>query len=229
MPNVRGEPVYAVVSTLVSAGDGVGYEFTAPAPAPLTQPQTLDGRSGAGVSNPQIDLLEAFRRCFTNITTPSTTIVSGGSAGSVALAFGTATPSGIAGMFQGVPFVLSAAGTLSGAPTSLVSTASNEIRKVLVCIGMSAVPVASSLALGGGTIQFTYGPAVRTSANACTSGGQGLSYWDYVPMPRPSANEVPVGWLNIPNSFATSAGIANSHMITDFRVTQGLNFSAMLA
>ncbi|HEY5866324.1 MAG TPA: hypothetical protein VI542_12395, partial [Candidatus Tectomicrobia bacterium] len=59
-------------------------------------------------------------------------------------------------------------------------------------------------------------------------GGQGISYFDYVPMPKPSANEIPVGWLNIPNSFSTSAGIANSHMITDFRVTQGINFSAMM-
>jgi len=220
--------LYAVVSSLVSAGDGLGYDFTAPQPQVLNQPQSLDGRAGGGVSAPQIDLLEALRRCFTNITSVSVTLVSGGSAGAVAIGFGTATPSGIAGMFQGVPFALSAAGTPSGSPTSLVSTASNEIRKVLVCIGMSALPVASSMALAGGTIQFTYGPAVRTSANAATSGGQGVSYFDYVPMPKPSANEVPVGWLNIPNSFSTSAGLANSHMITDYRVTQGLNFSAMM-
>jgi hypothetical protein len=130
-------------------------------------------------------------------------------------------------MLMGVPFVLSAAGTLSGQPASAISTASNEIRKVLVCIGMSALG-GSSLALGGGTIQFTYGPAYRTSAGACTSGGQGASYFDYVALPKPSANEVPVGWLNVVNSFAASAGIINSCMMTDYRATQGLNFSAMM-
>ena len=226
MPQVRGEPVYAVVSALVSAGDGVGYDFTAPQPPPLNQPQALDGRSGAGVSNPQIDLLEALRRTFTKITSPSATLASGGSAGSIVVGFGN---SGIQGIFMGVPFILSGtAATMSGSPTSAASTASNEVRKILVCIGMSALPVASSMGLAGGTVQFTYGPAVRTSANVVNSGGLTVSYWDYVPMPRPSANEIPVGWLNIPNSFSTSAGINASHMFTDYRVTQGINFSAMM-
>lgn len=231
MAQVRGDMVYAVVSSVVSAGDGVTYEVTIPAPAPQSQPTVVTGNATnvTAVSNPQVDMLEVLRRCFTNITTPSTTIVSGGSAGSIALAFGTATPSGIAGMFQGVPFVISAAGTLSAQPASAISTASNQIRKVLVCIGMSALPVASSLGLGGGTVQFTYGPAVLTSAGACTSGGQGLSYFDYVPLPKASANEIPVGWLNVVNSFAASAGIINSCMMVDYRVTQGLNFSAMMA
>ena len=216
MANVRGDMLFAVVSQVVSAGDGIPYDTMSPQP-PAT-----------GVSAPMIDMQEFIRRAFTNITTPSTTMVSGGSAGSIALAFGTATPSGVAGMFQGVPFVLSAAGTISGGPTSLVSTASNQIRKVLVCIGMPALPVASSIALAGGTIQFTYGPAYPTSAGACTSGGQAFSSFDYVALPKASANEIPVGWLNIPNSFSTSAGIANSHMITDYRVTQGMNMSALL-
>jgi hypothetical protein len=175
-----------------------------------------------------ITMLEVLRRAFTNITTPSTTIVSGTGAPAVALAFGTATPSGIAGMFQGVPFVLSAAGLLSGTPGSALSTASNQIRKVLVTIGMSSIPVASSLALGGGTVQFVYGSAVTTSAGAVTSGGQAISYFDYVPLPQCSAGEIPVGWINVPNSFASGAGIPNSCMFTDFRVTQGLNLSAMM-
>lgn len=229
MANVKGDMVFATVSAAVSAGDGVTYDVTVPQPPPQPPFPTAGQATGVGsVSNPQIDMLEVIRRCFTNITTPSTTLVSGGSAGSIALAFGTATPSGIAGMFQGVPFVLSAAGTMSGSPTSLMSTASYEIRKVLVCIGMSALPVASSLALAGGTVQFTYGPAYRTSALGCTSGAQSVSYFDYVPLPRPSANEIPVGWYAVVNSVATSAGLINSCMFTDFRVTQGLNFSAMM-
>jgi hypothetical protein len=225
--DVQTERAFAMVSAVVSAGDGVQYDYLAAQPPALQLPPVSFTGVG-GVSAPMLTMLEVLRRCFTNITTPSTTIVSGGSAGSVALAFGTATPSGIAGMFQGVPFVLSAAGTLSAQPTSLISTASNQIRKVLVTIGMSALPVASSLALGGGTVQFVYGQAVTVSAGAVTSGGQGLSYFDYLPLPQCSAGEIPMGWINVPNSFATSAGIPNSCMFTDYRVTQGINLSAMM-
>jgi len=212
--SVEGENIYSIASVPVSAGDGRPYTYTGP-----TLPPT-------GVSAPQIDMLEFMRRCMTHIFTPSATLASGGSAGSIALTFGA---SGVAGMVQGVPFIISATGTLSGSPTSLISTASNEIRKVLVCIGMSALPVASSFALAGGVLQFTYGPAVRTSANAANSGGLGLSYFDAVALPRASANEVPVGWINVVNSFPTSAGINASHMFTDYRVVQGMNFSAILA
>lgn len=225
--DVRSEQLYANVSAAVSAGDGIPYDTLAPQPPAM--PLAPVSFNGVGsVSNPMFTMLEFLRRSVTYITTPSTTIVSGGSAGAIAVTLGLVAPSGITGMFQGVPFSLSAAGMPSGSPTSLISTASNQIRKVLVCIGMSALPVASSMALAGGTIQFTYGSPMTTSAGAVTSGGQGISYFDYVPLPLPSANEVPVGWLNVVNSFATSAGIINSCMFTDYRVTQGLNMSAML-
>lgn len=224
---VNNEPLYAMVSALISAGDGVVYDWVGAQPPPFP-PSPFVFTGGAGVSNPQITMLEFMRRCMTNITTPSTTIVSGTGVPAIALAYGTATPSGIAGMFQGVPFVLSAAGTMSATLGSAASTASNQIRKVLVTIGMSAVPVASSLALAGGTVQFVIGSAMLTSAGAVTSGGQTYSYFDYVPLPAPSANEIPVGWLNIVNSYGSGGGIINSAMFTDFRVTQGLNMSAML-
>lgn len=225
---VQSEPLFVMVSGSVSAaGNEAPYDVLSPQP-PLLQGPPVAFIGGAGVSNPQLTMLEFMRRCVTNITTPSTTIVSGGSAGSIALAFGTATPSGIAGMFQGVPFVLSAAGTISAQPTGAISTTSNQIRKVLVTLTMSALPVASSLALAGGAVGFEYGSAMTTSAGAVTSGGQGYSYFDYVPLPLPSANEIPVGWLNVVNSFSVSAGIINSCMFTDYRVTQGLNMSAML-
>lgn len=226
--DVRTDMVFANVSTVVSAGDGVQYRDITPQPPLVTNVVSM-GTGVGSVSAQRQPWEEVLRRVFTHIISPSATMVSGGSAGSIALNYGTAAISGIAGMFQGVPFVLSAAAnTLSGAPTSSVSTASNEIRKVLVTITMSALPVASSLALAGGGLGFVYGSAMKTSAGACTSGGQGISYFDYVPMPLPSANEIPVGWLNIPNSFSTSAGIANSNMITDYRVTQGYNMSALL-
>lgn len=221
--DVRTDRIYAMVSAMVSAGDGIPYDFVGPQPPPNPQANT-------GVSIAQVTWLEMLRRLTTHIMSPSATLNSGGSAGSVALNYGTAAPvSGVFGMFQGVPFYLSGtANTLSAQPTSSISTASNQIRKVLVTLGMSALPAASSFALGGGTLQFVYGSAMTTSANACTSGGQALSYFDAVPLPIPSAGEIPLGWLNIPNSFATSAGLANSHMYTDFRATQGLNLSAMM-
>lgn len=229
--DVASEKLFAWVSAAVSAGDGLPYDYLGPQPPPppLASPgQALSFTGVAGVSMPQITMLELVRRLATNITTPSTSINSGASAAAIAVAFGTATPSGIAGQFQGVPFVLSAAGTLSGAPTSLISTTSNQIRKVLVTIGMSALAGQSSLALAGGSVQFVYGPAVVTSTNAVLSGGQELSYFDYVPLPQASANEVPVGWINVTNSFLVSTGIANHHMHSDLRVLQGLPLSAMM-
>ncbi len=221
--DTRSEKVYAVVSAQVSAGDGIPFDFVGPQPPAST---------GPGNSNVQMFMLEFMRRMCTYVMSPSASLNSGGSAGSVALNYGTAAPvSGLFGMYQGVPFYLSAAGTPSAAPTSLVSTTSGQIRKVLVTVGMSTlgsnVPN-SSLALAGGTVQFVYGSAFATSGGAVTSGGQTLSYFDSVPLPMPSAGEVPVGWLNIPNSFATSAGISASMMFSDYRAIQGLNLSAMM-
>jgi hypothetical protein len=183
-----------------------------------------------GASNLAQIMAELWRRAFTHILSPSATLISGGSAGSVALNAATAGPSGIWGLCQGMPFFLSGV-AISGAPISTVSTASNQIRKVLVTIPISAFggsgPAGSSLA-GTATLQFVYGSAMITSPPVATSGGQGASYFDMVPLPLPSANEVPVGWLNIPNSFATSASIAASHMYNDYRVLQGYNLSNIL-
>lgn len=212
--DVRTEKVVGMVSTTVSAGDGIANKVLLPEPITSAQPSL-------------ITWAEMLRRLCTHMTSPSATLVSGGSAGAIAITV-TGLPSAINGMFQGVPFSLSAAGHLSGSPTSLISTGSTTIRKVLVTIGMSALPVASSLALGGGTVQFVYGSAYTTSAGAVGSGGQS-AYFDKVPLPVPSAGEVPVGWLNVYNSFAVSAGIANHQMITDYRAVQGLDLSALLA
>lgn len=226
--DVRTEMVFANVSQAVSAGDGVTFDAVSPQPGMLTGVVSM-GTGNGSISAQRVTWQEMIRRMVTHITSPSATLVSGGSAGSVALNYGTAALSGIAGMFQGVPFVLSGtANTLSGSPVSSISTASNQIRKVLVTLTMSALPPGSSLALGGGGLGFVYGSAMLTSAGAVTSGGQAQSYFDYVPMPLPSANEIPVGWLNVYNSFATSAGLANTQMITDYRVTQGYNMSALL-
>lgn len=224
MTDIRTEPIQAYVSMSVSAGDGRPYTLVANQPPDYDTAPLL----GAGVSNPGNMLwFEYLRRSMTRIASPSATLVSGGSAGSVQVGLGN---SGITGLIQGWPFTLSAAtATLSAAPVSSISTNSAQIRKVLVTIGMSAfVCGMSSLALGGGTLQFVYGSAFATSAGAVTSGGPQASYFDLVPLPQASAHEVPVGWLNIPNSFATSAGISNTMMLSDYRVLQGMNFSAMM-
>jgi hypothetical protein len=214
--DILNERAYAAVSAQVSATDGLVVDTMTFQP-PLS-----------AASNLMHSMAELFRRCFTHIISPSATLVSGGSAGSVTLNAATAGPSGVWGLCQGQPFFLSGV-ALSGSPLSSISTISNQIRKVLVTIPISTFggsgPAASSLA-GTATLQFVYGSAMITSANAATSGGQ-WSYFDLVPLPLASANEVPCGWLNIPNSFATSAGLAASHMFNDYRVFQGYNLSAV--
>lgn len=228
MAQVKGDMIYATVSAAVSAGDGIIYDFTTQQPP--TMPLAPTGATGAGsVSNPQIDMLEMFRRSVTHITSPSNVLIAATSGCAVALDLG---GSGVQGLFHGMPFTLSgAANRLSAQLSGAMSTTSNQIRKILVCIGMSAIPASGTLANGGGTLQVTYGPAFTTSGGAALSGAWAstISYFDYVPLPRPSAGEIPVGWINVGNSTLISATIPVSTMITDYRAMQGLNMSAMLA
>lgn len=221
--DVRTEKVMAFVSSLVSAGDGIQYKTLAAQPPADTK---------LGASHAQILWIEMLRRSLTYVASPSATLISGGSLGAVALSpsSGMTTESGFAGRFQGMPFYFSTvSGAWSGQPGSGASTASNQIRKVLVTVAMSALPVSTFAGASGPTgLTFVIGSAMTTSANAATSGGQGVSYFDYVPLPLPSAGEIPVGWLNWPNSQAASAAIQTSWMITDYRAVQGLNLSAMM-
>lgn len=210
--DVRSEVIYGLASAAVSGPDGVVYRTVAPQATPL------------------FTMAELLRRLNNRILSPSATLASGGSAGAVAITIPTTSPSGILGTVQGWPFSLSGTGTMSAQPTSLISTASTTIRKVLVTIGFSAFQsTMSSLAIGTGSVQFVYGSAVTTPAGAVTSGGQTASYFDAVPLPQASAHEVAVGWLNVPNSFSVSAGLVNSLMMTNFQATQGVNLSLILA
>lgn len=227
--DVQSERVFALVSSLVSSVDGVQYHTVTPQPPPLAlAPVSFTGVGG--VSNPMLTMVEVLRRSFTYITTPSTTLVSGTAAGAVAVTLMTTGPSGIQGMLQGMPFVVSATGTPSAALGASAATTSTTIRKVLVTLGLSAQPtgISGGFALAGGTVQFVYGSAMNTSAMACTSASQALSFWDYVPLPMPSAGEVPLGWICVPNSFTAAQATIGSGMFTDYRVTQGINFSAMM-
>ena len=203
------EVLYALPSATISGEDG--RTVTVQGPLPSTYLTSIQ---------------EVLRRLFTNITSPSATLASGGSAGCVALT-GAGLPSGINGRFMGAPFALSHLGSLSGQPTSLVSTASFQVRRVLVTLTMSALStVTSSLALTGGGLGFVYGSAVKTSAGAASNAD--ASHFSAVPIPFASAGEVPLGWLQIPNSFTTSGGLANSMMKIDWRAIQGLDFSAIM-
>ena len=211
--DVRSESLYALVSTAVSASDGVQYK-TVPAHV----------AASAFVAT----MAEFMQKMLNKITTASTTINSGGSAGSIAIGLGGDQVSGIDGLLQGVPFHLSATGTYSAQPTSLISTASTTIRKVLVTLGGITVPPVSSVGLGSGSVGFVYGSSYTVSANAVNSGGAS-AFFNKVPLPKASAGEIPLGWLNVYNSFAVSAGIDVTQMITDFRETQGVNLSLIMA
>ena len=210
MPDVRTEKLYTVVSGSVS-----GVDNRAVAIAEINQSAFLG------------TLYDFMFKMMNRIGTASTTLASGGSAGAVeigASGMGSLSGlSGIAGVFQGIPFFLT--GTARSAqPTSLISTGSTTIRKVLVGLGFSALPVASSLDETASTVLFVYGSAFSTSAGAVLSGGQS-AFFNSVPLPKASAGMVAVGWLNVPNSFAVSAGISASMLITDHRETQGIHLS----
>jgi hypothetical protein len=218
--DLRREMAFAFVSNPVSAGDGVAFAYQKEVPP------------GTAASNVMHSLAEMFRRCYTYVMSPSATLVSGNSAGAVALTLGTTGPSGVWGMFQGQPFYISATGTLSAQPAAAISTTSYQMRKVLVALALSnfwgnSAPGTSSLA-GTTTLQFTYGSAMLTSANAVNSGGNQVSFFDAVPMPLASAGEVPIGWINVPNSFAVSAGLSASMLYSDLRVLQGYDMTSLL-
>ena len=212
--NVRTEMVFSLVSSPVSAGDGVQYDTVQAQPPPLLTGAQAVGASGTGlaVSMPQMTMLEMIRRAFTNITTPSATIVGATSGAAVALTIGEQAGSGgLAGMMQGVPFYISGVGHLSGQLAGTISTTSAQIRKALVTIALSSLPVQSSLASAAGTVlTFVYGSAFATSANTVISGTSNavISYFDLVPLPMPSAGEIPVGCLNVPNNFPISTAVS---------------------
>lgn len=210
MVDIKTEKLDAFVSAQVSAIDGIQYDTVLPAQSAFLG-----------------TFAEALQRLQTRVDSPSAALVSGGSTGSVALALpSTLGASAIVGRYQGWPFILTGVG-ISGQPTSLVSTGSTTVRKVLVTLKLDDLPVQSSIDATNVTVQFVYGSAFATSAGAVNSGGVS-SVFNKVPLPKASGGEIPVGWLNVPNSFAVSAGIADHMMLVDYRETQGYDFSAII-
>jgi hypothetical protein len=213
MVHVNTERLIAEVSAQVSAIDGIQYNVYTP---------ELSGFMGTFV--------EFMQKMMTRIDTPSATVVSGGSAAAVTVtvvqaASGPVGASGIYGRYQGWPFHVMSAG--SGDPGASAATTSTQARKVLITMAISDLPVASSIAGAAGTLQFVYGSVYNTAALAASTGGVS-SVFNLIPLPKASAGEIPVGWLNVHNSYTASDGWAAHNMITDYREVQGYDFSAIL-
>lgn len=208
--DVRGTTLYALVSSTVSSVDGVPYKTQTPA-----------------VSAFLGTMADFIFKMNNRIATASNTLISGGSAGAVAIAGGGISATTVTGFVQGWPFLLSGVtGAFSGQPPSSVSTNSTQVRKVLVVLTFSALPVASSIA-NAATVNFVVGSAWTTAASSVLSGGVSATF-NSVPLPKASGSDVPVGWLNIPNSFAASAGLADHMLITNYREVQGFNMTMIM-
>lgn len=210
MVHVNTERLIAETSAQVSAIDGVTYD----------------------IYNPQVSafmgtFVEFMQKQMTKITSPSAAIISGGSVAAVTIniAATSVNASGVTGFYQGWPFHLLSGGSAS--PTGTACTTSVVARKILVTIAISDLPVASSLAHVAGTLQFVYGSDYATSALAASTGGVSAVF-NKIPLPKASGGEIPVGWLNIHNSYTVSEGLAAHNMITDYREIQGYDFSAIL-
>ena len=237
--NVRGEMIFANVSTAVSAGDGVQFDTLLPQPLPIPTGKrgivnSYTGETSGAYSAPMYDGLELIRRIFNRIDCPSAVVSVGGTSGNVFVAFTQTATSGIHGKIQGQPFVMSGASGMSGAMPSGASTTSAQIRKVLVTLGgfPSTLPMApdgAGMAVTSGTLGFVVGSAFATPAGSCVSGTQALSFFDLVPLPLASAGEVPLAWVNIVNSYGAASAVLASWIVNDLRAIQGINLSAMLA
>jgi hypothetical protein len=203
---------------------------------PETSVSSIDGR----VAQVQVTAESAFlgtmvefmHKLNNRILTASTSVALGGSANAVAV--GTSgmgslsAMSGIYGTIQGWPFFVTGE-ALSAQMASWVSaTTSLTIRKVLVCLTASALPVASSLAGTGVSIQLVQGSAYAVSYSGAASTGGASAWFNKVPLPKPSAHQVVVGWINVPNDWTVSATVSTPMCITDYRETQGFNFSALM-
>jgi hypothetical protein len=209
MPNILTEAMVALVSGSVSAIDGQPY-----------------GHQGGQVSAHLGTLYEFMQKLLNRIDTPSATLISGNSAGAIMLAAPTSVgvSAAVVGRLQGWPFAVMSANQVSGQPNSAVSTTATQIRKVLVGLTFSALPLASSFSSNAGaTMVFVVGSAYATASGAASDGA--ASQFAQVPLPKPSAGLVPLGWLNIPNGCPGSTGISATCMITDYRTTQGVDLS----
>lgn len=214
MPVITSERLLALVSAQVSAENG----------------QVTNVGTQAAVSAFLGTIAEAMLKMTNRITSPSAGLVSGASAAGVAIAFGAAgspTGSGLQGVYQGVPFNISAAGTISGQLGSNASTTSLTIRKVLVCLSLGDISaVTSSIASNVGTLTFIVGSVYNVSVANAASTGAVSAWFNQVPVPKHSAGLIAVGILNIHNSNVCS--VSNQMMTFPLREIYGFDMSAVI-
>lgn len=214
--------LFARVSAQVSADDG--------------QKQNITQLVGASAF--MTNMADMLAKLFNRLTVPSCTLVSGGSAPAVALALPTVDSGdgGIHGLWHGVPFRISATGTISGDPSSALNaitasqmdTTSTTVRKVLVCLSLGDISaVTSSIASNVGTLTFVNGSTYNVSYSLQASTGGVSAVFNKVPTPKASGNVIPVGILNIPNSYTSGDGLANTMMTFPLRELYGVNLSAV--
>jgi len=216
MVHVNTERLLAEVSGQVSAIDGIPYT-------------TYQNQVSAFLGT----FAEFMYKQTNCIYTPSAVMALGSDSTTGEIAFqggvsvyGSAT---VAGVLQGWHFALSAASTGSAILCAAVATTSLTTRKVLCTLAFSSLvlPVASSIEIDEVILQFVYGSDFATSSMAASTGGVSAIY-NQIPLPKPSAGEIPVGWINVPNSHADGSDVTLEMLITDWREIQGYNMSAIL-
>lgn len=214
MVHVNTERLIAQVSAQVSAIDGITYDTYLPQ-----------------VSSFLGTFAEFMFKMVNRIDSPSAAIVASDAGTSIAFVGGgvVAESAWVGGRFQGWPWAASASSSGSALLGSQASTTSTVARKVLVTIFFSGIslPVASSIDTTEIQVGFVYGSDFATGALAASTGGVS-SIYNLIPLPKPSGGEIPVGWVNVPNSYTSGDAVLATMLITDWREIQGYDMSAIL-
>jgi hypothetical protein len=228
--NLRSEKLYAYTSAAVSSIDGIAYKTT-----------KLELSAYLGT------MAEMLMKMNNRVLTPSNNLHLSNTPGiSVILSVMASANAGQFGasmgslvLFHGVPYFIVQSAAISGALTmSLVSTGASQIRKVLVCLAMPSSVASNTgavLSYASGTnasnvyLNFVYGSAFGVSgANSVSVGTD--SAFDAVPLPKASANQIPIGWLNIVTGQTSAAGVLSAASVRmDMRETQGINFNLFMS
>ena len=231
MGNVRSEQLYALVSAAVSSVDGI-------------QAKGVQVKTSAFLGTMAEMLMKMNNRVLSPLThihnsagTGISVIMSTVASATLGTVLGASA--GTLVLFHGVPYWITGSAAVSGAmAASLVSTGASQIRKVLVCLAMPSSPAsnfgdvlsyASGTAASNVYLNFVYGSAFGVSGQGSVSVGTDSAF-DAVPLPKASANQIPLGWVNIVCS-QTSAVFAMSaaSIRMDMRETQGINFNAFMS
>jgi len=228
--NVKSTVLYAQVSNAVSAIDGI-------------QNKVMEVKTSAFLGT----LAEVLMKMNNRILTPGTGLHLSDTAGtSVIMSVVTSAFPGAFGnsagtlvLFHGVPYFLTGSAAISGTLVgSLASTGTTQIRKILVGLIMPSAPASNAgavLSYASGTaasnvrLGFVYGSVYAVSGAGAVSVGSDSAF-DAVPLPKASANFIPVGWLNVTCCAASTVlTLSAASVRVDFRETQGANYSLFMS